>query len=169
MLSAFVVSQIFAAGTFAAAIVAYQCKNQRHVLFLLAFAQFCLSVHFVLLESPAAAAISAVAATRFFTGIWSKNSYLKYVFVGATMMAGVSMFSNLAEVLQIVGGILGTLAAFTLIDKHMRLYLLGGTVTNLLFNVILFSPVAIASGLFFLTSSVVGYWRFYLRPASDSH
>jgi hypothetical protein len=162
----FVLSQIFAALTFVLALVAYQCKNQKVVLSLLTLAQVFSSIHFLLLGSLVGAVIFSLSALRFFTGIWTKHSLLKYFFLITTLVVGVSIFQNAIDILPILGGLLGTLAAFTPMDKRMRLFLIGGTVTTLLFNIALFSPVAIASGLFFLFSGLIGYWRFYIKNST---
>lgn len=163
MISAFVLSQVFAGLTFILGLSAYQCKNRNKILILLGLAQVSASIHFFLLGSIVGGWVVALSAARFFTGIYSSKEILKYTFIVTTITVGLSALEYTYDIMPIVAGVLGTLAAFTTDEKRMRHFLLGGTVAILTYNILIFSPVAVLSGLFFLGSSLLGYWRFYIK------
>lgn len=163
MMSAFILSQVLAGFAFAFGLSAYQFKDRKILLLLLAAAQISNSIHFFLLGAVAGGVIVAISALRYLVGVWSSHPIARYIFVIAVVASGAYVFENNYDLLPIIGGILGTMAAFTAAKKRMRQYLLGGTVAILLYNMLIFSPVAILAGSFFFASAVFGYWRFHVR------
>ncbi len=61
-------------------------------------------------------------------------------------------------------GITGTVAAFNNNDKRLRQIMFVTTSLWILHNILAGSPGAVAVELVFLSSNVIGYFRYYILP-----
>jgi hypothetical protein len=163
MISAFVLSQIFALISFVFDLASFQCRDRTHTLLLLSIAQAFAGAHFFLLDATTAGTILLLSSTRFFIGIFTTKKLVMYIFIALILVVGFITVGQAYDLLPVVGGILGTLGAFSSNKKRMRQFFMGGTSTAIIFNILIFSPVAIVSELFFLSSNLLSYWRFYIR------
>ncbi len=166
MISTFLLSQIFAAVSFLLGIASFQFKNRSHTLFCLSATQLFAAVTFWLLGAYVAMAVLLISSVRFFVSIFIQHTYMKYMFIGVILLAGVVIYQFPFDIVSILAGILGTLGAFSSEPQQMRKFFMGGTALAVLYSVLIFSPVTIFAESCYFMSNTFSYWRFYLKKQS---
>ena len=167
MISSFILSQIFAGLLFLFAVSSYQFRDRKYVLLFLFLAQICNSIHFFLLGAVVGGFVVGVSALRFLISLWSTSTFWKYFFIVAAISIGVYFYEHFYDSFPVIAAIFATVGAFASSDKKMRQYFIGGTTATFFYNTALLSPVAIVASLFFLFSTIHGYWKFHIRRDED--
>lgn len=72
------------------------------------------------------------------------------------------------SVLGCAGGIFGSIASFCKEDKRLRQLMLIGTALWIIHNILAGSPGAVQMEALLISSNLVGYFRFYLRPKNQA-
>ena len=163
MISTFVLSQILIGIAFLFDLASFQFKKRETTLLLFFCAASLISVHFFLLGAVTGGLVIAVSAFRFLVSMYTTDSRLMWVFLMLIGGLGIWTFSGYEDIFSIAMGTLGTLAAFQASEKRLRQFMMAATSCAITYNVLIFSPAAIALEIFFLGSNLLSYWRFYVR------
>jgi hypothetical protein len=163
-MSSFLLSQILVSIAICTDILSFQFKERKMIVGCLLISCILISAHFMLLEHWTAACLGLLAAVRFATSLFTTSKKLMGVFIFATLLVAVLSYDGLLSILSCSGAIFGTVASFSKEDKRLRQLMLVGTSLWVIHNYIAGSPGAVFMELIFISSNLVGYFRFYIRP-----
>ncbi len=160
----FLLSQILVGIAIATDLISFQFKQRRHIVACLFTSCLLISVHFMLLDHWTAAWLGLLAASRFLTSLFSTSRLLMFFFLLATLLVAFFTYSGILTLLGAAGGLFGTMASFCREDKTLRQLMLVGTCLWLCHNILAGSPLAVLMEALFISSNLVGYFRFYILP-----
>ena len=163
-MSDFILSQILTGIAICTDTASFQFKERKKIVACLLVSCTLISIHFMLLNHWTAALLALVAALRFTTSIFSTSKKLMTVFIVATIVISIITYEGLLSILGCSGGIFGTIASFCKDDKLLRQLMLIGTCLWIVHNFLAGSPAAVLMEAIFISSNLVGYFRFYIRP-----
>jgi hypothetical protein len=163
-MSPFWLSQLLVGIAIGTDLLSFQFKDRRHIVACLFISCLLISAHFMLLDHWTAAGLGLLAASRFLSSLFSTSKLLMAFFLVATVVVAAVTYSGLLTLLGAAGGIFGTIASFCRQDKLLRQLMLVGTILWLIHNIIAGSPLAVLMEALFISSNLVGYFRFYIRP-----
>jgi len=118
----------------------------------------------MLLGHWTAACLGLVAAARFTTSIFSTSRYFMYLFVATTWIISFVTYEGLLSIIGCVAATFSSIGSFSKEDKTLRQYMLACTLLWIIHNYLAGSPGAVILEIFFASSNIVGYYRFYIRP-----
>jgi hypothetical protein len=163
-MSSFVLSQVLVGLALCTDLLSFQFKERKHIVSCLLVSCLLISAHFMLLGHWTAAGLGLLAATRFTTSIFSTSRYFMYIFVAATWVISFFTYEGLLSIIGCFGGTFGTVGSFCKEDKRLRQLMFAGTLLWIIHNSIAGSPGAVILEIFFASSNIVGYYRYYIRP-----
>ena len=166
-MSVFVYSQILAGIGLAVGLTAVQFKERRSVLLGLFVLTLFNASHFFLLEKQTAAVLLLLVGLRYLVAIVTTKRPVLYLFLFVSVVSFIVTFQGPLSVLSMVAVLLGTYGSFQPTDRVLRIYLMLGNVTWLLHNILALTPVGILMEACFLTSNLIGYWRFYRKSETS--
>lgn len=162
-MSPFIISQILVSIAICTDLLSFQFKQRTHIVSCLAISCLFISLHFMCLGHWTAASLSLINAIRFFTTIYSTARLLMWGYLSVTLVVFLFTYEGSLSILGTCGALLGTVAAFCNNDKQLREIMFLGTCLWLVHNILAGSPVAVLMELIFISSNIVGYYRYYLR------
>jgi hypothetical protein len=168
LISNFVLSQILIGIAICTDILSFQFKKRTKILACLIVSATFISTHFMLLGHWTAAFLGLLAAARFTTSLFTTSKKLMWLFIIATISISVFSFEGLLSILGCTATIFTTAASFSKADKRLRQLMLAGTTIWIIHNYLAGSPGAVLMEALFISSNLVGYFRFYLRPKRQS-
>ena len=163
-MSPFVLSQILVGLALCTDILSFQFKDRRHIVSCLLVSCLLISSHFMILGHWTAASLGIIAALRFTTSIFSTSRYFMYLFIAATWIVAIVTFQGLLSIIGCAAGTISTIGSFCKEDKKLRQLVFGATLLWITHNYLAGSPGAVILEIFFASSNVVGYYRFYIKP-----
>lgn len=163
-MSSFALSQLLVGLALCTDILSFQFKNRKHIIICLMISCTLIASHFMLLGHWTAAGLGLLATVRFATSLLSTSRKFMYLFVGATWIISFVTYEGVLSILGCAGGTFGTVASFCKQDKQLRQLMLAGTCLWIIHNLIACSPGAVILEIFFASSNIIGYYRFYIRP-----
>lgn len=161
--NAFLLSQILVGIAIIFDLISFQFKERKKIVSCLFCAGILISLHFALLEQWTATTLMMIATVRYLSSIFSTRHWLMYFFVGLTSLATFFTFSGVASILSFLGSSFQTIAAFNANDKKLRQLMIVGTSFWLIHNIVVGSTGAVVMEILFISSNVLGYYRYYLR------
>ena len=87
-----------------------------------------------------------------------------WVFLFITFIVSAFTFEGLLSVLGCTATVFTTVASFCKEDKLLRQLMLIGTMIWITHNYLAGSPGAVLLEALFISSNLVGYYRYYIRP-----
>ena len=159
-MSTFVWSQVLIAVAIVFDLASFQFKQRQKILGCLFLAGLLIAGHFVLLQQWTAAALMLLASIRYLSSIFSTSKRLMRLFLTASLLITTVTFSGLLSLLSFTGSLFQTTAAFSNNDQKLRQLMLLGTTLWLLHNTLAGSPAAVVMELVFITSNLIGYYRY---------
>ncbi len=162
-MSAFLLSQILVAIAICFDILSFQLKKRTQIVLCLSLAGIFISSHFLLLEKWTAAVLMMIAVTRYLSSYFTTSKKIMGLFVSASFVSSVLTFQGLLSIISCMGSIFQTLGAFCNDDKQLRQLMIIGTLFWLIHNIMASSPGAVVMEILFLTSNLIGYYRFYIK------
>lgn len=166
-MSAFYWSQCLIAIAILFDLASFQFKDRRKIVACLAVAGALIASHFFLLEQYTAAGLMAVAVTRYFLSIFTTSKRVMFVFIIIAMVVTSLTYSGVISLISFTGATLQTIAAFCQQDKKLRQFMIIGTSVWLVHNALVGSPTAVLMEALFISSNLIGYYRFYISPNTN--
>ena len=167
-MSAFVISQILVGIAICFDILSFQFKERKKIVACLLVSCVLIAAHFLILGHWTAVCLGLLAALRFAASLFSTSKKLMLVFISATLAITALTYTGLLSLLAGSGGCFGTAASFCKEDKRLRQLMLVGTSLWIIHNYLAGSPGAVLMEAIFITSNVVGYFRYYILPRRRS-
>lgn len=162
----FFLSQVLVAIAIVFDLMSFQFKDRQKIVTCLFFAGTLISSHFVLLEQWTAASLMIIATIRYLVSVFSTSSKLKYLFCTASVISAIVTYAGLVSIISCFASIFQTVAAFNKDDRRLREFMIVGTALWLTHNYLIGSPTAVIMEILFISSNVIGYYRYYLRRAA---
>ena len=163
-MSLFVLSQILIGIAICSDIISFQFKKREYIVSCLFVSCILISLHFMCLGHWTAACLGLVAAGRFITSLFSTSKIFLGFFIGVTVIVSALTYEGLLSVIGCIGAIFGTVASFSKEDKLLRQLMSICASIWIIHNYFAGSPGAVLMEIFFLSSNLVGYFRYYIRP-----
>ena len=163
-MSSFLISQILVGIAICFDILSFQFKERTKIVVCLLVACTLISIHFMILDHLTAAWLGVLATLRFAVSLFSTSKKVMGLFILATIVLSILTFEGLLSILACSGNIFGTMASFCKEDKQLRQLMLIGTSLWLVHNYLAGSPAAVLLETIFITSNLIGYFRYYIRP-----
>lgn len=167
-MSSFLLSQILIVIAIGFDLLSFQFKNRQRIILCLSISCLLIAAHFALLGVWTAMGLALLAAIRLVAGYLTTSKRVMLFFVAATVAVATLTFHGLLSVLSCLGAIFGTIGSFCREDKQLRLLMMGATSLWLIHNCLAATPAAVVMEALFLGSNLLGYYRFYLRPAGET-
>jgi len=162
----FVLSQILVAIAICFDLMSFQFKERKKIVTCLFFAGTLISSHFILLEQWTAASLMLIATVRYLASVFSTSAKLKYLFCGASIISTSVTYTGLVSVVSCVASLFQTVAAFNKDDRRLRELMIIGTALWLIHNYMVGSPTAVVMEVLFISSNLIGYYRYYIKGAA---
>ncbi|MDR2549628.1 MAG: YgjV family protein [Desulfobulbus sp.] len=160
-MSLFVLSQILAAIAICFDLASCQFKERRRIIACLIVSCLLIAVHFALLQHWTAMGVAGLAAVRFIASYRTTSKKAMAAFIAASLLVAAFTFHGPLSVLSCLGSIFGTVGSFCADDKRLRQLLMAASSLWLLHNILADTPVAALMEALFLTSNLLGYYRYY--------
>jgi len=163
-MSANLLAQTLAAFALLLDVAAFQFRDRRLIIGCMLAASALLAAHFAVLGQTATAMLVCVSVLRYCVSLVTTSRVWMVVCMFAA--AGALLFDSfhLVTTLALVGSVVVTWAVFQQSDYRMRVTMIFGVALWVVHNVLIWSPLAALIEFLFLSSNLVGFWRFYLRP-----
>ncbi|USD59432.1 YgjV family protein [Vibrio sp. SCSIO 43140] len=162
----FVLSQVLVAIAIGFDLMSFQFKDRQKIVACLFCAGILISSHFILLEQWTAASLMIIATIRYLVSIFSTSNKLKYVFCTVAIISALVTYSGLVSIISCSASIFQTVAAFNRDDRRLRELMIIGTALWLVHNYIVGSPTAVIMEVLFISSNLVGYYRYYYKKSA---
>lgn len=164
MISNFVLSQILIGIAICFDILSFQFKEKKKIVACLIISATIISCHFMLLGHWTAAFLGLLAAARYTTCLFTSSKRMMGSFILIAVVISTFSFEGLLSVLGCTATVFTTVAAFSKKDKLLRQLMLVGTMIWITHNYLAGSPAAVFMEALFISSNLVGYFRYYIRP-----
>jgi len=164
LVSNFVLSQILIGIAICSDILSFQFKERKKIVACLIVSAIFISGHFMLLEHWTAAFLGLLAAARFTTCLFTSSKRMMGCFIFITFVISTFSFEGLLTVLGCAATVFTTVASFSKKDKLLRQLMLVGTMIWITHNYLAGSPGAVLMEALFISSNLVGYFRYYISP-----
>ncbi|GHF01408.1 YgjV family protein [Thalassotalea profundi] len=162
----FILSQILVTVTLIIECCAMQLKNKNYILAALSVSCFFNGLHYLLLEQPTAGYIFLFSSIRFLISIKWKFQWISIVALCVSLIITISTYTGLLSMVGFVATVFITVGSFSNNDKFLRLMMILGGSLWLLHNFLLWTPVGILVEVIFVSSSFIGYYRYYIIKQS---
>lgn len=162
-MSDFLLSQVIAAIAFACGIVSFQCRSRRSILLWLSGSAIANACHFFILGRPTAGTLYLIMAVRSLAAAFSVNRKMMYLFLGVILVGFFFSYKNPLGFLGLSGTLLATYGSFQKTDQRVRVIFMLSAGIWMVHNILVRTPVAALMEATFLTSNVLGYWRFHRK------
>lgn len=167
MVDAFIASQILVGIAFLTDFASFQFKDRKKIVLFLCISSVPVSIHYFLLDKNTAGVLVFISVLRYLTSYFSTRKIFMFLLIGLVLLGFLGTYDSYYSIIILVAMILFTVGAFQKDDKLLRPLIMMGTVFMIIYDVIIFSPMAILLESFFLVSNVLGYYRFHIKEKSS--
>lgn len=162
-MSRFLLSQVIAAIAFGCGAVSFQSRSRRSILLWLAGSSLANSCHFFILGRATPGTLFLIMSTRSLAAAFTVNRKVMYLFFGLILVGFSFSYTDPLGFLGLFGTLSGTYASFQSTDRRVRVIMMVSNASWMVHNILVRTPVAAVMEATFLTSNVLGYWRFHRR------
>lgn len=163
IVSPFVISQTLVAVAICFDLLSFQFKERGRIIACLVISCTLISIHFAILGHWTATGLGLLATLRFLSSLVTTSKKVMVVFMAASAAITIFTFNGLLSILSGSGSLFGTAGTFCRDDRRLRQLMLIGTSLWLIHNILAGTPMAVLMEVLFITSNLVGYYRFYLK------
>ncbi|PID70303.1 hypothetical protein CSB37_02870 [bacterium DOLZORAL124_38_8] len=157
----FLISQILATGAFISDMLSFQQKTRKNILILLSISSGLIALHYFFLNKFLAGLLVFISLVRYITACYTKSNKALFLFLGINIISGIYLYSHSTDIITILALVFITVGSFQKNDQYLRLIMMPGTALFILYNYLIWSPVAVLLESALLTSNIVGYLRHY--------
>lgn len=162
-MSDFLLSQVIAAIAFACGVISFQSRTRRSILLWLCGTAIAYACHFFILGRVAPGTLFLIIGARCLAAAFSVNRKIMYVFIGLILVGFFYSYKSPLEFLGLFGTLSATYGSFQRTEKKVRVFQMLSNGPWMVHNILVWTPVAAVMEAAFLTSNVLGYWRFHCR------
>ena len=165
-MSSFLLSQALAAVALACGAISFQSRRRRSILLWLFGTGAFNAAHFFILGRSAAGTLYLVIAARCLAAAFSVNRKTMYLFFGLILIGFAFSYRSPIEVLGLFGALSATYGSFQRAEPRLRVFHMLSNASWMIHHIVVGTPVAAVTEATFLTSNVIGYWRFHVGGES---
>ncbi|MGF1757081.1 YgjV family protein [Photobacterium sagamiensis] len=163
-MSAFILSQIVIGFAACFDLFSFQFKERHKIVRCFVIAVSLISLHFVLLEQWTAAGLMALAAIRYITSLFTTSKKVVVLFSLSSLIVTYVTYAGYISLISCAASLFQNAAAFSKEDKQLRQFMILATSCWIVHNCLIASPTAVLLEVLFITSNLVGYYRYYHKP-----
>ncbi|KHT63925.1 membrane protein [Photobacterium gaetbulicola] len=167
-MSAFLLSQLLIGVAVCFDLVSFQFKDKKNIIKCFICAVILIGIHFALLEQWTGAGLMALGAFRYLISLYTTSKKMALLFCISTLVITFFTYAGIASILSCSAALIQNVAAFSNNDKRLRQLMIVGTSLWLTHNIVIASPTAVLLEALFLSSNLIGYYRYYLKPAKTA-
>ena len=160
-MSDFLLSQIIAAIAFALGIVSFQFRSRRSILFWLSGSAMANACHFFILNRPTPGTLYLIMGGRSLAAAFTVNRKIMYLFLGLVLVGFFFSYKYALGFLGLFGTLLATYGSFQKTYRTVRVLFMLSAASWMVHTLLARTPVAALMEATFLTSNLIGYWRFH--------
>lgn len=164
-MSAYLLSQLLVGVAIGFDLLSFQFRQRRQIIACLVVSCLLVSVHFVLLGLWTAAGLGGLAAVRFLASYHTTSKRVMTLFLACTLTVAAATYSGPLSLISGLGSMFGTIGSFCRDDRRLRQVMLLATSLWLIHNIMAGTPLGVLMEVLFLSSNLLGYYRFYARRA----
>lgn len=165
-MSAFLISQLFAAATMVAGMAAFQFRRREHILRGWFVAALFAAAHFWFLDAYEACFLVLATATRMLISSFTTDARLMYFFLAVSLGGFTLTYQSPVSLLALAATLVGTVGSFQRSEEAVRYTMMATELLWAIHNIIVWTPVAIAMEVMFFLSNLAGLLRH--RKASET-
>lgn len=159
----FILSQIAVSIAMIFDFLSFQFKKRKYTFICFTISATLISTHYFLLGKTAAGLIVFISAIRFIVSYFKPNKKYLFIFIGLNTLSLLFTYRALADLIIYAGSVIFITGNFRANDKLMRRIMMIGTSIFIVYNIIIFSPMAAVMETSFLISNFLGYYRHYVK------
>ncbi len=148
-------------------VASWQFKSRGHIVLLIATANALISTHLFLLEQPVAGFLVGLGAIRFLVSYFTTHRYVLYGFLLFGGGMAFVLYRTPLDIMALACSSLFAVASFQPTDKQLRQLMMAGSILWIIYQLLIFSPAAVILSSIFLSSNLIGYYRFYIRDRKN--
>jgi hypothetical protein len=159
----FIASQILMFIAMGFDFLSFQFKERKKLFLCLIVSASLISTHYFLLGRTVAGIIVFFSVLRFITCMFTTNKKFLLLFIVLNTLALIFTYQNAYDLIIYIGICIFIIGNFQKKDKNMRRLMMLGTSLIIIYNALIFSPMGVIVEASFLTSNIIGYYRFYVK------
>lgn len=159
----FLLAQLLAGLAVLSNFASFQFKGRVTTLGLLTLSVALVSAHLFLLGEEAAGWVTAFAIVYFLVSTQTTKRWVMWSFMLAATGLWLVTYERALDWLVLLSTVATLLSIYNPSPKRMREWQFLGTVTRIIFYVIIFSPVALLLEASLLISNALSYYRFFWK------
>jgi len=141
----------------------WQYKKREHTFLCLIISGGLMVAHYFLLGKIAAGVIVSVSFLRFVTCYFTTNKKFLYIFIALNTISLFFTYKDPPDLIIYTGVTILMVGNFQKDNKLMRKLMMVGFPLFIVYDLIIFSPMAVVADVTLLVSGFVGYYRHYLK------
>ncbi|MFA6467049.1 MAG: YgjV family protein [Patescibacteria group bacterium] len=143
--------------------LSFQFKKRKYTFVCFTISATLISTHYFLLGKSAAGVIVFISAIRFIVSYFKPNKKYLFIFIGLNTLSLLFTYKFLTDLVIYIASLVIITGNFQANDKLMRRIMMLGTSIAIVYNIIIFSPMAAIMETSFLISNFLGYYRHYVK------
>ncbi|MDO8490056.1 MAG: YgjV family protein [bacterium] len=159
----FIISQVAITIATGLDFLGWQYKKREHTILCLIVSGILMVAHYFLLGKIAAGVIVSISVLRFVTCYFTTNKKYLFIFIALNTISLFFTYKEATELLIYVGVTILMVGNFQEDNKLMRKLMMVGTPFFIVYDFIIFSPMAVVADVTLLISGFVGYYRHYVK------
>ncbi|NQV13686.1 MAG: YgjV family protein [Parcubacteria group bacterium] len=160
---AFIASQVLVFFALGFDFLSMQYKKRKYTLLCLLASASLISVHYFLLSKVVAGIIILVSVARYMVCYRTINKKFLYLFLGINTVIFIITYAEVYDIVIYLALLFSTIGVFQKDNQLLRKLIMLGTSLLVVYNLFIFSPMAVLVEGSFLVSNFIGYYRHYLR------
>ncbi len=109
----------------------------------------------------------ALAAVRYITSLFTTSKQMAVLFSISSLVVTYFTYAGFISLISCTASLFQNAAAFSKEDKQLRQFMILATSCWIVHNIIIGSPTAVLLELLFITSNLVGYYRYYVKTPKE--
>ena len=159
----FIISQVAITIATGLDFLGWQYKKREHTFLCLIVSGGLMVAHYFLLGKIAAAVIVSISFLRFITCYFTTNKKYLLIFILLNTISLIFTFKDPTDLIIYVGVTILMVGNFQKDNKMMRKLMMVGTPLFIIYDLIIFSPMAVVADVTLFVSGFIGYYRHYLK------
>ncbi|MGV8169190.1 MAG: YgjV family protein [Candidatus Nanoarchaeia archaeon] len=164
--TSFIVSQVLVLIAMVFDFLSFQQKERRKLFLCLIVSAALISTHYFLLGKTVAGIIVFISVLRFITCIFTTDKRFLFLFIFLNTLVLIFTYQNAYDIIFYLGVCIIIIGNFQKSDKNLRRIMMIGTSLVIIYNALIFTPMGVVVEASFLTSNLIGYYRFYIKKKS---
>ena len=167
--TAFIISQILIIGAMLFDFLGFQFKERKKTMLCFVVSSCLIATHYLLLDQLASGVMVCFSIARFIVAYFTTNKKRLLFFVGLNAISLFRTYEHVLDILFFVWLTIFIIGNFQENNKRMRQLMMCGTSLIIVYNILIPSPMGALNEIIFLTSNIIGYWRFYVRKIKEKN